>query len=214
MRGKETIKSKFAIFSAPLGASRGRRLVFDSGASWARLAAEEMPGELYRAVFRGRAPRVWLDDHSLTIHYHPFLGPGRQGGAGEMAAEISLNDSIPWEIEIRGGAVHLDAELGGLVIRSLDIIGGASQLRLSLPEQEGTTYIYISGGLTNGLIRRPPSVGVRVRVSGGAAGLLCDDRRYPSSGGELVVESANNGSAASRYDIRISGGASNLTLAS
>jgi len=214
MQGKESIKPKFAIFTAPLGAARGRRLVFDAGASWARLTAEEMPGELYRAVFRGRAPRVWLDDKSLTIHYdpHPLLGHGRQGRGGEMAAEISLNDAIPWEIEIRGGAVHLDADLRGLQLLALDIIGGANHLRLSLPEREGTTYIYISGGLKDGIIRRPPEVGVRVRISGGATRLQCDDQRIPSTGTEVVLESANNASATSRYDIRISGGASNLSF--
>lgn len=199
-------------FSAPLGGIQSGRLVFASPARQVYLRVSRTKERLYWARFKHQAPGVWLHEGSLTIQYHHSLLTEHPPSAKEPLAEISLNGSLPWEIEFHNGVSHLNAELNGLQLRSLDILGGASHLHLALSEPLTTTFIYISGGINRGYIFRPSGVGLRIRISGGANQLLFDSRSFNAITEEINLESASFKNASSRYDISIIGGASNLTI--
>lgn len=212
MNTEKSLHPEMIHYSAPLGELKLGRLVFVSGASQVRLTAVQMEDDLYRASFREPAPSLWLHDNTLSIHFHHRLSIGRRLLSKALQAEILLNAAIPWEIEVRGGAADFSADLRGVQVRSLDILGGASHLDLILPEPDGTTFVYISEGVSNSLIRRPPSAGARLRIHGGSTRLQFDERSYDALAGETNLESGNYHNAVGRYDIRIAGGTSQLSV--
>jgi hypothetical protein len=124
----------------------------------------------------------------------------------------ALNARIPWDIEVRGGASRLIADLRELRLGSLGIYGGASRLEVMLPTPSGTAAVTILGGASNVAIRRPEGVATRLRVGGGATLLGFDDRRIGAAGGELDLRSRDYDGATGRYDVTITGGANSVTI--
>ena len=199
-------------FAAPLGLSKRGRLIFAAGANQVSLKAGRMRRALYRARFPGPAPHVWADADSLTIQYGHSPPSDAPAGSRRPSAEICLNNSIPWEIEFRNGVSGLQADLSGLQLRSLDLLGGASHVELMLAKPAGTTFIYISGGLSQGAFHRPSGVGMRIRVSGAVRELVFDDQHLDVMGGETSLETPGFAGGACGYDIYIAGGASYVTI--
>jgi hypothetical protein len=196
----------------PLGLLRNRRLVFASGASCVTVRADPSMADLYRARFEGRAPRISAEDGTVTIRYPRFPHFDRLGYLRERPAEVALNASIPWDVEIRDGASRLTADLRGLELRSFEVSGGASRLELRLPPPAGTVPVRILGGASNVAIHRLEAAAAGVRVGGGSTNVAFDDQRFGAVGGELSLRSPDYERASDRYDITITGGASGLTL--
>lgn len=216
-------------YVAPLGGATHGRLVFASGAprlslnaaalgqqmrmvaetSASRLALTDVaaPDELIHARFKGPPPEVRASDGTVTIRYRRRILDTRS-----RAAEIALNRSIPWSIEVDGGVTDLDADLRSLSFGGLAVRGGANHMRLHLPRPDGTVRISLDGGASNVRIGRPSDVAVALRVRGGVSRLRLDDQRMKSVGGELRLQSAGFAAALARYEIEISGGASDLTI--
>lgn len=199
-------------FSAPLDAAKSGRLVFASSGQGLELLADPSLPYLYRASFRHHVPRVSVQGNIVTLDYgrHPRLGPSIN--LRRPRADISLNGAIAWEIEFRKGVSHLNANLSRLQLRSLDILGGASQIRLSLSQPSGTAFIYISGGVSQADLHVPSHAALRVRISAGSTNLTFDGQRFRAIGGETSLQSSNFESTAGRYDICIAGGTSNLRI--
>jgi hypothetical protein len=130
----------------------------------------------------------------------------------ERPAEVVLNAGIPWDVEVRGGASRLLADLSGLRLGSLKVAGGASRLEVVLPAPSGIVTVVILGGASNVAVRRPEGVAARLRVEGGATNLTFDDRHIGAAGGELDLQSGAYAGAADRYDIAVTGGTNNLSI--
>jgi hypothetical protein len=157
-----------------------------------------MVAGVHRGIVTVVSPRFptgdWFDDRS------------------ERLAEIVLNSRIPWDVEVRGGASRLLADLSGLRLGSLSVEGGASRLEVVLPVPSGTVTVVILGGASNVVIRRPAGVAARLRVGGGATNLEFDARHIGAAGGELDLRSRHYDGATDRYDIAVAGGANNLSI--
>lgn len=194
---------------APLGDLGSGRLVLASGAVRLVLRADAAPGELYRARFAGAAPSVTVAGGTVTIRYPRRLW---HFGRDKQVVAIALNATIPWQIAIRGGAADVVAELGGLALAGLEIAGGASQVRLDLPEPSGTVRIRIDTGVSDVVVRRPAGVAARVRVKGWASMITFDDLASSDMGSGMRLESPGYADAPHRYDIEITGSASQFTL--
>jgi hypothetical protein len=69
-----------------------------------------------------------------------------------------------------------------------------------------------TGGASNVVIHRPEGVATRLLVVGGSTNLTFDDQRFGAVGGEANLQSATYDGVPERYDITITGGASNVTL--
>jgi hypothetical protein len=200
--------------SAPLGSVASGRLQIDSGATSVDVHGGAGSGNLYEAQFdfpQGHSPELQVSGGNVVVR-----GRGGSGlslfGQGRPRASIALNSSIPWEVEIGGGASQDDLDLRGLDLRSLKVDSGATHLDVHLPSPKGTVEVDISGGATSVDIARPRGVPVQARVSGGASNLEVDSSRVATLGGSGVQTSAGWGSAADRYDISISGGANNVDI--
>lgn len=197
-------------FGAPLGAATNGHLLFTHGAP-ARLTiqGDDSLDDLFLARFEEPIPEVTADAGSVTIEC-----PRAPRGAPtphDRPATIALNTSIPWHVEIRGGGSRLTADLGGLQITELELAGGIADAKLILPRQFGTTPIRASGGISDLTIVRPEGVGVRIDISGGVAEMALDELTIDAVG-ELRLESTGYRSTTDRYDLRICGGVSRLTV--
>ena len=200
-------------FAAPLGSSRSGRLRFTNGAHRIAIRADSCLQDLYRARFGDRMPIVvGVHRGIVTIQYPRFPAGDWLNDRSERLAEVELNASIPWDIEVRGGASRLLADLRGLRLGSLSVDGGTSRLEVVLPAPSGIVTVGILGGASNVAIRRPAGVAARLRIDGGATNLTFDDRHIGAAGGELDLQSRDYDGAADRYDIAVTGGANNLSI--
>jgi hypothetical protein len=195
-------------YTAPLGSVTNGRLQFVRGASNVTLHVDSSMGDLYRVSFDGLLTEVHAQDGAVIIRYprtfHPFDWRKR-------AAEVTLNGSIPWQIEFRGLS-RLDADLSALRLGSFEIVGGASGVAVTLPRPSGAVSVRISGGASDVTIHRPAGVAARVSVGRGASKLAFDDQRFGAIGGETRLQTPDYEGAADRYDIEVSGGASKVTV--
>lgn len=130
----------------------------------------------------------------------------------ERPAEVELNARIPWDVEIRGGASRLAADLRELRLGSLSLDGGASRLEVVLPAPSGAVAVVILGGASNVAILRPNGVAARLRVGGGATNLQFDERHIGAAGRELDLRDRDYDSAVDRYDVAFTGGANNVSI--
>jgi hypothetical protein len=157
-------------------------------------------------------PTVGVQRGIVTILYPRIPVDDWLNRPSEGLAEVELNARIPWDIEIRGGASRLVADLRGLRLGALSVDGGAGRLEVVLPAPSGTVVVVVLGGASNVAIQRPRGIAARLRVHGGATNLKFDDRRIGASGGELDLQSWNYERATDRYDIAVTGGANNLSI--
>src|SRR5215203_583675 len=199
-------------FAAQLDASRSGRLRFTNGAHRVVIRADSHLRGLYRASFGERMPSVVGQGGVVSIRYTQVASCDWTGYRPERPAEVALNADIPWDVEVRGSASRLTADLSGLRLGSLNVDGGASRLEVVLPAPSGAVTVVILGGASNVAIRRPEGVAARLRVNGGATNLAFDDRHMGAAAGELDQQSRDYDGAVDRYDIAITGGVNNLSI--
>lgn len=196
-------------FASPLGDLESGRLVFAKGADRISLRVASGMGDLYRASFEGAIPKVEVEGGTVTFRYSKRFGLfewRRQSG------EVILNSEVPWEIEMRGGASGVEADLTGSKISSFVLKGGVSDLSLTLPEPSGVVPVRLSGGASKVKISRPAGAEARVNVKGGAATLTFDEQKFDAVGGAVRLQSSGYGAASDRYEIELSGGASEISI--
>ncbi|MDY7228966.1 MarR family winged helix-turn-helix transcriptional regulator [Hyalangium rubrum] len=195
-------------FSAPLGSLESARLRFTSGVSHLTLRADAGMAQLYVARFEGRSPTVREEGGSVQIQYPRFsLLDWRK-----LKADVALNGSIPWQIELKGGVSKLNADLSALRLESIELTGGASDGVVTLPRPSGVVPIRVVGGASQLTLALPTGVAARLQVKGGVSKLAFLAQRLGAVGGQMSLETPDYKSAADRFDIEISGGASNLTV--
>lgn len=199
-------------FAAQLGASRSGRLRFANGAHRVAIRADSGVRGLYRARFGYGMPMVGVRGGVVTFRYPRILACDWFGYRAACFAEVELNAAIPWDVQVRGGASKLTADLRGLRLGSFYLEGGANRLEVVLPAPSGTVALAILGGASNVAILRPEGVAARLCVSGGATNLKLDDRRIGAAGGELDLRDGGYDGATDRYEVVVTGGANNLSI--
>jgi len=192
--------------SAPLGHITAGRLEINATASKLGIACDREMPELYRASFDRRPPRIRVSGGTVNISF-----PGMWHGAVGRG-QITLNATIPWALDIRGGASEMDVDLAALALSELTMTGGASRVDLRLSRPAGTVPLRIRGGASRVTIRRPAGVPFRVRVGGGLTRLTLDAQRVGSIGGGAVLDSPGFDAAEDRYELGVEGGASRITV--
>jgi DNA-binding MarR family transcriptional regulator len=194
--------------AAPIGGLSRARLLFKAGAHELLLRGTSDIDELYRAKFDGSVPQVRLRDGVVTIQYKG----GWQLGWHERRTDVSLNASIPWDVEIVGGAGKLQGKLASLDLRSFDLTGGVDQFRLTLGPPRGVVPIRFTRGANRIRLERPTGAAVRLTLRGGAGRIDFDQQRLGGTG-NTVMESPGAASAPDRYEVEIEGGAGRITIA-
>jgi hypothetical protein len=204
-----TITEDGHVVVMALGAAPAGRLSFPHGAPQMVVRAVPDLDAMLRARFEGTPPKASLDAESIVFAYprvtRPLEWRSRHG-------EVSLSTSVPWEIEIPGGAAKVDADLARIELLGLRIGGGASQVEIALPPPMGVVPVAIGGGASHVTLRRPGEVPVRLQVRGGASKLAFDEQSFGAIGGRTQLQSDGFREAADRYEITVGGGASHLTV--
>jgi len=165
--------------------------------------------ELFRARFTGPEPAVIVAGNAVDIGYRGVQWRKWR----RQSANVALNASIPWRLEVRAGVTNLAADLRGLQVSAVSISGGAADLDLRLPRPSGTVPINIRDGAARVSIRRPDGVAVQVRLPDKAASVQFDERRLGLISDKTPVQSPGYGDATDRYDVELQGGTARLTIA-
>jgi len=209
-------------YAAPVGAVTIGRLVFLSGAPRISVRGDPSLTELYRAKFAGPVPRMRVRGGVVTVTY-PRFGwfDWRAQIAGQKieasahwrrdTGEIALNCAIPWSIELRGGVSQWSADLRTVRLAAFELKGGASKFDLILPKPTGIVPIRIGGGMSRVSIERPSGTAMSLSIHGGAGELVVDTEVYRAAG-HLSIKTPGAESAADRYDLEVSGGATKVLI--
>jgi class 3 adenylate cyclase len=188
---------------------KGWRLQLVRAAGVTILADPALP-EPYQARFQGPAPKVEVGDGTVAIEYRRHRFPPFDTRAA--ASTVTLNGSVPWLIEARGGFAHVTASLDTVQLLGVEVRGGARAVVLSLPRPWGAVPVRLLNGASDVALHRPAGVGARVQVDGGSRDLTLDDHRFGAVGGQTVWQSADYETAANRYDVTIRRGARAVTV--
>ena len=199
-------------FSAPLGSSRSGRLRFTGGAHGVVIRAGPNMRGLYSATFLPPMPAVAVRGGAVNIRYPRSWMDERLDVRSSRRAEVALNATIPWEIEVRGGASRLLADLLDARLGALAIEGGVGRVEVVLPIPVGTATVVVHGGASNLAIHRPAGVPARLCVEGGVTHLRFDDRRIGAAGKRVDLCGPGYDDTMDRYDIAVTGGANNLSV--
>jgi DNA-binding MarR family transcriptional regulator len=190
------------------GAGASARLQFIKGAARVVLGGDPSLAELYRADFEGPAPDVSIHDNTITIQQKNRFHPGWR----MQSSHIALNTGPIWTISFRGGMWTMNADLRDLRLESMEVVGGASEVDIWLPAPERAVPVRISGGANRVTLHRPQGVALRVEVVGGASQLIFDEQRLGSVAGRLHLASPGFDEAEGRYQVRFTGGASQIAI--
>jgi len=174
------------------------------------ILADPAMREPYQARFEGPAPKVEVGDGTLAIEYRRHRFPPFDWRA--EASTVTLNGSVPWLIEARGGIAHVTAGLETIQLLGFEVRGGARAVVLRLPRPWGAVPVRLLNGASDLAVHRPAGVGARVEVNGGSQNLSLDDQLFGAVGGQTVWQSADYETAANRYDITILRGARAVTV--
>jgi class 3 adenylate cyclase len=165
--------------------------------------------ELYHASYEGAPPKVRDRAGVVTIEYGPRFRPTDWS---HQAADIRLNPSVGWRIEVARGISGLRADLSGARLLGVDVEHAAADSELTLAWPAGPVQLRFRGGAREVTIRRPVGTAARVRVTGGSSGLTFDDQSYKAVAGEAVWKTSGYDEAADRYDIAFSRGVRNVVV--
>lgn len=205
-------RSEQSNFMVPLNSAKSGHLVFVSEIAGLTILTDPALQELACGSFEQDLPRLRVEEDAIMIQGRDFSALNGLDHSQIQSGAITLNPSIPWEIEFRGRVSNLQADLRELELRSLDLLGGAGQVELLFPQPINTSFIYITGGIEDSAIHVPAGVGIRVQAIGSVNDLLFDDRHFETAGGKTSVENAAFKSANNQYDICIAGSISHVTI--
>ena len=194
---------------APLGGISVGRLEFTKGAAKVTIGSDTALTQLYRAEFQGGTPDVRVEGGIVSIGSKRRFRPFDWRGA---VSNIWLTDKVPWEISMKGGMRELRADLRGLELRELTLAGGVSDVEVWLPAPTTVVPVRVSGGASQVRLHRPKGTALRAEITGGASQLVFDGESLGAIGGRNHLESAGFADAHERYEVRFSGGASQLEI--
>ena len=133
----------------------------------------------------------------------------RPRGVGH--GEIELNPRHPWRFQVQGPTWNTVIDAGGLDVREIKLDSGAAKVEAFLPRPRGVVPIIVSGGVVGVTLHRPPGVAVKAGISAGAVGIKLDAFSAAVTS-DLEWESPGASDSSDRYEVRISGGAVQVSL--
>jgi len=200
--------------SIPYDGQTRMRFTVVSGLSTARVRVDPNADALVTLQCDGEAPELHVTGSELRLVWPLSFADWwrRLLHAHYGETEIVLHPVVTWELVVRGGLSSLEGDLRAGSVSSIEVSGGCSNVELRLPKPAETVPINITGGASHLRLSRPSDVGVAVAVTGGISSLRLDDQRFDSIGGSAQLETPVHIPGSPRYDIRVTGGASNVRV--
>ncbi len=110
----------------------------------------------YKIISRTQDNYRYLE---LDLEKNIFRGSGFRN-----KTSLKLNENVLWDIEIGAGAADIDMDLRPFKVRSLEIDGGASAVKLALGDHADETKVNIEAAASSIEIKVPESSGCYVDV--------------------------------------------------
>ena len=205
------------VSSAPAGALTSARLELDVVAAQVEITTATGPN-LYQVRIDYPAgavrPLVSFDQQTGTVR----IRPGSSGALdflrfapGKQTVELTLSRSVTWSLSLQGAAVDGRADVGAGRLSAVTLDSAAGHLDLVLPRPQGTVPSDISAAAFQGALHLPAGVPARIQASGAAARVNAFGQQL-SGFGDRTWTSPGYATAAPRYDVRVSGAASEITI--
>ena len=142
--------------------------------------------------------------HGETVKVRRLRGVG--------LGEIELNPRHPWRFQIQGATWNTVVDAGALDVREIKLDSGAAKVECFLPRPHGVVPIIVSGGVVGLALHRPPGAAVVAHVSAGTARIKLDAFSATALTSDLHWETPGASASADRYELRINGGAVQVSL--
>jgi hypothetical protein len=139
-----------------------------------------------------------------TVKVRRLRGVGR--------GDIELNPRHPWRFQIQGPTWNTVLDVGGIDVREIKLDSGAAKVECFLPSPRGVVPIIVSGGVVGVNLHRPPGAAVVADLSSGAVRVKLDEFAVKAVMADIHWESAGASASPDRYELRISGGAVQVSL--
>lgn len=205
MRGKVEAESA----RVDLQGAREAHLRISHGAGEFRLHSGALGNDLLSGTFTGGLEqKAQLNGDKLEVRLEPannFIGFPPFGGHHQLDWDVSLNASVPTELNFQLGANKSDINLRDMNIKSIRLSSGASDTVMTLPAHGRLTVDCEVGAASLTLIV-PDGVAIRARASMGAGDFKVDRSRFPNN------ESPDFASAQNAVDINVKGGAASVKI--
>jgi AcrR family transcriptional regulator len=131
---------------------------------------------------------------------------------GVGLGELELNPRHPWRVQIQGATWNTVVDAGGLDLREIKLDSGAAKVECFLPRPRGVVPIIVSGGVVGLTLHRPPGVALIADISPATARIKLDAFSATAVTSDIRWESPGASASADRYELRINGGAVQVTL--
>jgi hypothetical protein len=144
-------------------------------------------------------------------------------GGRRVAADVETRvaSNVPTDLELNGGAGEFFIDLSDIMVSTAELNVGAASLTLTLPRPTPATAapttkpipevkIEVNAGASSIIIEVPEGVEARVTTSGALLTLTSTNARVTASG--LSAETSGYGSATARVTVRVTAGASSITI--
>ena len=197
--------------SGPAASMEQATVEVNVGAATIDLRDNSESTDLYRAhvEYTGQRPRVQFDEASRTLRIDQIDRGFNFFQNRRFVLTLSLSPSVRWSIMENSGAATVTMNLAQLHITSLQMNTGASKEEITLGAPSGTVPVEINGGALTVHVHRPAGLSTSIDVSGGAITLDADGHSYHAVG---HASYSSSGSGADGYQIRVNGGACNVSL--
>ncbi|MER7844159.1 hypothetical protein ABTZ03_09440 [Kitasatospora sp. NPDC096077] len=173
--------------------------------------AASTTGKLCTADFIGPASQV-ADDGRGTITVRR-RGPMHPFDLARRSAHVTLSPTALWDIEIRGAATHIEADLTGLPLRSITVTGGLSHARFVLPHTEHLVPVHFRSAVRMTTILRPATTRATLRGAAGFTSLSLDGRWVGTTARADWRSARPTETTPGCYDIALDSGSNHLTIA-
>jgi hypothetical protein len=123
---------------------------------------------------------------------------------------LSLNDNIPFVLDLKLGASTIDFDLSKVIVKNLKIDAGASSLNITFGAKYPSQSVIIKAGASNINLKIPKELGIRARIEGGLSTKKFHNIDLVKR--DDIYESANYNLADKKLDLEISSGVSNIDI--
>jgi hypothetical protein len=181
------------------------RIKFGGGELFVERGPDEM---LVSGEFRGGVVRRSAGPGRVELEQEGWQWPW--GRDKWPRWRVGLTGAVPMDLQVEGGASKTVLDLRELRVRSLVIKTGASETRVTLPQDAGHTTVRSESGAAAVFFDVPAGVAARIRTKMGLGGSDIDTVRFPRVGDGW--ESPDFATATNRVEIDGQGGLGSVTV--
>ncbi len=196
----------------PLGDLKSAELAIDVGAGTFDIAAlPPSATELIDADLTYERAALFSDSSpSKSVRRSGAAGRLRIGGAnGANFWDVRLSPAIEWDIKVNAGAVRSQLDLSQLLVKSLELKVGASDVTVRFPANAGYTRARLEGGASNLSLYLPPAVAATIYIDSPLSSLDVDEGRFVRRNGYY---SSGDPAAPNRLELSLNTGVSHVSI--